>query len=160
MNIFNSLGSNYDTSFVKLALRAKNDPTDSEKLKTYLASRYNGEVHLTYKGRDAIYLALLASHLPPQSKIIITGFTCIAVYNAVRQAGFTPILLDIEGTSLNFTPKKLQEALSSDPLIKAVIIQNTLGIPANLDEFLSLCKKYRCILIEDMAHCVGGTYIG
>lgn len=158
MNIFNSLGSNYNDSFVKRALFTKNNPGDSDKLTSFLNQKYGGEVHLTYKGRDALVMALKASHLPPNAKVAITGFTCVAVYLAVQEAGFVPLLLDVEGTSLNFTPKLLKEQLAGDSTIKAVIVQNTLSYPCDIEEIERICHQYSCVLVEDAAHCIGTIY--
>ncbi len=158
MNIFNSLGSNYTDSFVKKALTTKNNPGDIDKLTSFLSKKYGGEVHITYKGRDALVMALRASHLPPNAKVAITGFTCVAVYLAVKEAGFIPVLLDIEGTSLNYTPEVLKRQLEQDVSIKAVIVQNTLSYPCNIEVIERICREHACMLIEDGAHCVGTIY--
>ncbi len=158
MNIFNSLGSNYSKSFVKKALFAKNNVADVDKLIGFLGQTYDGEVHVTHKGRDALTLALQAAHIPPQAKVVINGFTCIAVYNAVVKAGCTPVVLDIDPATLHFEPETLKKVLEKDGAIKAVIVQNTLSYPCNIVTLNDVCKKYNCILIEDGAHCVGTKY--
>ncbi len=158
MNIFNSLGSNYSKSFVKKALFAKNNVAHIDKLIGFLGQTYDGEVHVTHKGRDALTLALQAAHIPPQAKVVINGFTCIAVHNAVVKAGCIPVVLDIDPATLHFEPETLKKVLEKDEAIKAVIVQNTLSYPCNISTLNDVCKKYNCILIEDGAHCVGTNY--
>ncbi len=158
MNVFNSLGSNYSTSFIKQALLAKNSIALRDRLIGFLGHTYDGEVHVTHKGRDALTLALQAAHLPPNARVVINGFTCIAVFNAVVKAGHTPVVLDIDPATLHFQPETLETVLKKDPGIKAVIVQNTLSYPCNISIVNDVCKKYNCVLIEDGAHCVGTTY--
>lgn len=152
--IFNSLGSNYDFSFILQSLFASGGLNDQKKLKNFIQKRYQGEVALLYKGREAIKLALEILDLPKNSKVGITGFTCFAVYQAVSEAGLSPELIDIEDTSLNFSISGIKK----HPGIKVLIVQNTLGVPCNIQEIAKYCKENNIFIIEDLAHCVGTTY--
>jgi dTDP-4-amino-4,6-dideoxygalactose transaminase len=152
MNIFNSLGSNYTFIFAMQARFTRDNPDDLKRLTEYIGQKYQGKAFLTYKGRDAIFFALKAAKLPKGSLIGINGFTCFAVYKAVVDAGHRPMLLDIERNTLHFSSKKL------DKKLKAVIVQNTLGIPCEIEAIAAFCKKNDIMLIEDLAHSVGTTY--
>lgn len=157
-SVFNSLGSNYSKKFIldSFGFGTKKDTRDLKKL---LHDTYGAEtVQLTYKGREAITLILRHLSLPEGSEVAINGFTCFAVYEAIKAAGLKPHYLDIDKDSLNFSPDTLEKALKSNKKIKAVIIQNTLGIPANITAIKSLCVKYRVELIEDLAHSIGLDY--
>jgi len=160
MNIFNSLGSNYNLKFTLKALFAKNNSQDSRLLKSYLARKYKGRATLTYKGHHSLYLALKSLNLPKNSSVAINSFTCEVVKKAVVEAGFKPHFLDIDPQTLNFTPHLLLKALKSSSdgsKIKAVIIQNTLGFPCNIKAIQSICKKHKLKLIEDLAHSTSQT---
>ena len=102
MNIFNSLGSNYDLKFVMEALFSKNDDTAFSGLKAYLENKYGGRAVLVYKGREAIELALTLLNLPKGTVVGINGFTCYAVYKAVINAGYGVEYIDIQKLNLNF----------------------------------------------------------
>lgn len=157
MTVFNSLGSNYDLAFALRAEFALGGKNKREELIGYLNERYNGTTTLTYKGRDAIVLGLKAlGH--SGGKVAINGFTCIALYDAVVHAGMTPVLLDIQKGTLDFSARTLEAALAGDSAIKAVIIQNTLGFPCEGKEIAALCKGRGVALIEDLAHSVGARY--
>lgn len=157
MAIFNSLGSNYNFNFVVKSLFAitKNSKAPLVNL---LKKKYNGEVILVYKGREALALALELCKLPKDASVAINGFTCVAVYNAVEEAGFAVELLENEEEDLNFSAKILEKKLKSGSNIKAVIIQNTLGYPCEAEEIAKICKTNNLILIEDLAHSVGCRY--
>ncbi len=158
MSIFNSLGSNYNASFVFKSLFAGNDLKSRKELENFLENKYSGKVVLTYKGREAIALALKIADLNKNSKIAITGFTCWAVYNAVKRAGFSPEFLDIDLHSLNFPSENLRNALKTRADIRAVIVQNTLGYPCQMEEIKKICHEAGILLVEDLAHCVGTLY--
>ena len=156
MNVFNSLGSNYTFPFALKTLFAGGDK--SRELKEYLEKRYGGKVVLLYKGREAIELALTLIGFPKGIKVAVNGFTCFAVYRAIEESGYTSIYIDIEKDSLNFTSETLLKELKKDPNIKVVIIQNTLGYPAEGEKIARICKERKVILIEDLAHSVGAKY--
>ncbi len=158
MSIFNSLGSNYNLGFAFKSVFSSSNKKSSE-LKDFLEKKYHGSVFLTYKGREAIELGLQSLNLPKDSYVAINGFTCFAVYEAIKKANLNCEYLDIEKDGLNFTADELNKHLEINPKIKVVIIQNTLGFPCEIEKIIKVCQKNKLILIEDLAHSVGCTYI-
>lgn len=160
MSVFNSLGSNYNLQFALKSLFS-NASGQNLKLKNYLEEKYKGKVILTYKGREALILALKILNLPEESCVAINGFTCYAVYKAIETAGCAPICLDLEekNSDLNFTPIALEKILEGNINIKVVVIQNTLGYPCDIEKIAQICAEKNIILLEDLAHCVGTKYI-
>jgi perosamine synthetase len=160
MKIFNSLGSNYDFSYVLRSLFSDEHNQD-RKLTNLLEHKYGGKAILTYKGREALILALKTLNLPKESCIAINGFTCYAVYKAVHEAGFTPICMDFgdENSDLNFSAEILQKTLEQNINIKAVVVQNTLGSPCDIEKIAKICAEKNIVLVEDLAHCVGTHYL-
>jgi len=156
MNIFNSLGSNYDFGFVVKSLL--NFSASTQELEKFLEEKYKGKVTLVYKGREAIELGLKSLNLPSESFVAINGFTCFAVYEAIKKAGLNVEYLDIEKGELNFSAAELEKVLKNNPKIKVVIIQNTLGYPCDIEQISKICQENEIILIEDLAHSVGTRY--
>lgn len=156
MNIFNSLGSNYDLRFVLKSLFSLSG--DSKELETFLEEKYGGKTILVYKGREAIELALKSLNLPEESFVAINGFTCFAVYDAIKKANLNIEYLDIEKGELNFSAESLEKAIEKNSKIKVAIIQNTLGYPADIEGISKICKEKGITLIEDLAHCLGAKY--
>jgi len=152
MSIFNSLGSNYNLGFAIKALLGG----AGSNLKELLERRYGGQTVLLFKGRQTITLALKSLELPKDSEIVINGFTCYAVYKAIKEAGCRPVLIDIPKDDLNFSPQALKEKFNNKT--KAVIVQNTLGYPCDIEEITKICKEKGLILIEDIAHSAGSVY--
>ena len=133
---------------------------DSEKLKAYIADRYQVEaenVALYGSGRTALSEAI-KHFTKPGDKVAITALTCFAVVEAVRSAGCEPVYLDVNLENLHFDAKALEKACAKNPEIKAVIVQNNLAYPCDITNIESVAKKYNLALIEDLAHCVGMDY--
>src|SRR3989344_5307280 len=162
MNIFNSLGSNYDLKFVLKSIFSIGNRSAKKRLINFLEKKYNGKTILLYKNREAIALSLKILDLPKNSFVAINSFTCFAVYKAVDKAGYFAETLDLDKsgnlTELNFSHETLQEAIKSNPKIKAVIVQNTLGYPCDIEKIEKLCKTNNLFLIEDLAHSISTAY--
>lgn len=131
---------------------------DAKALRDFLAQKYQATKHhvaLTKNGRSALTIALKFT-LPPKSKVVINGFTCYAVYEAIKSANMIPVFADIDEKTLNFTPSTIKKVLTPDT--KAIIIQNTLGHPVDIKKIEQLAKQHQLKIIEDLAHCVNLKY--
>jgi len=159
MSIFNSLGSNYSWRFAFCNLFSHGSKKTEDNLKSTLGDYYGGkEVTLAYKGREALELALRQSGLPQNSAVGINGFTCYVVYRAVEDAGYMPVFIDVAQNQLNFELSELRSAHTKYPHLKAIIIQNTLGYPADITAIESYCQRTGIMIIEDLAHSLGAVY--
>lgn len=108
-------------------------------------------------GRSAEQLILEALGIAKDDEVILQAFTCVAVPNAISWLGAKPVYIDVDD-SFNLDPLLLNEKIHEKT--KAIIIQHTFGIPANLDKISKIAKKHKIYLIEDCAHSLGGTYAG
>ena len=160
---------------------------DRRKLTNFLARKYGGEAILCKNGRSALCLALKA-YFEPGDAVIVNGFTCYAVYEAVRAAGLVPVWADIDKGNLNYDLEKLNATIErfesvcdngsnrrSEPRDDGreqggsrsaqlsihpvgIIIQNSLGNPVDIVAIEKLAKKHGLTIIEDLAHCAGVKY--
>jgi dTDP-4-amino-4,6-dideoxygalactose transaminase len=96
--------------------------------------------------------------VPKGSRVAINGLTCYAVPQAVKAADCVPVYVDINAQDFNFDIEELGKILTSDPKIKAVIIQNHLGLAVDIKAIEKLAKKHDLTIIEDLAHCAGSHY--
>lgn len=157
MKVFNSLGSNFSWPVALRALSGGSKTTKSQQLERDLSEAYGGRVSLTYKGRQALQLALENSGLDKGARVAINGFTCFVVYEAVERAGLQPVMVDISSQSLHFGVDQLQAEHEKEP-IKAVIIQNTLGTLVDIRSLEQFSRRQSMVIIEDLAHSVGAVY--
>lgn len=158
MSIFNSLGSNYSGKFVWDSIIIPGSKHKVSEIRQKIAKRYQGSVTLTYKGRQALELALENSGLAKGSAVGLNGFTCYVLYQAVERAGYQPVLIDIAAGKLNFGDEELKSANGNTKKLEAIIVQNTLGMVADMAALESYCKKHNIMIIEDLAHSVGAIY--
>ena len=137
---------------------------DRRKLKNYLREKYEGEAVLTKNGRSALAMALKA-YFKPGDAVLVNGFTCFAVYEAIKAARLTPVFVDIDRKDLNASlanfrsaPVVADDLKSAKPRIKGLIIQNTFGNPVNMKGIEKFARENNLIIIEDLAHSVGIKY--
>ena len=156
-HFFLGMAANYEDGEWLRHLFTVGTRRDSVKLKEYLRKKYNGKAILCKNGRSALALALKA-YFEPGDQILVNGFTCYAVFEAIKAAEMQPVFVDISKENLNFTPETIQKALSDNPNAKGIIIQNTLGNPADIPEIEELAKQHNLTIIEDLAHSVGVRY--
>src|SRR3989338_6812839 len=83
-------------------------------------------------------------------EILLQAFTCNATANPIIWSGFKPVYVDCNEQTFNINTYDLRKKIT--PNTKAVLVQHTFGIPANIDEILNICSQYNLILIEDCAH--------
>jgi CDP-6-deoxy-D-xylo-4-hexulose-3-dehydrase len=119
---------------------------------------------LTNSGSSAnlLMVSSLASrklfNLPKGSKIItpVAGFP--TTINPILQNGYEPIFIDIELDTLNLNIEQLE--LAAKQGASALIFAHVLANPPNMDEVMSIVKRYGLILLEDCCDALGSMYDG
>jgi dTDP-4-amino-4,6-dideoxygalactose transaminase len=91
-------------------------------------------------------------------EIIVPALSFVATGNAVLQAGFTPVFVDVERETLNIDPKKIEKAITSKT--RAIMPVHLMGKPAAMDEIVSIARKHKLYVIEDAAEAHGAEYKG
>ena len=109
-----------------------------------------------WKGRVALYAILESLGIGPGDDVIVPGFTCVVVPNAVLYCGARPVFVDIEGTSFTMDVPDIERKITSRT--KAIIVQHSYGIPAEMDAIIAIAAKARIAVVEDCAHALGSTY--
>lgn len=111
-------------------------------------------------GTAALHLALLAAGVERGDVVAVPDWTFAATANAVCHAGATPLFIDVADEDWALDPVLLDEALASEPLVKAVIAVDPLGHAADFDAIAEICRRRGVALVEDAAGAIGGTYKG
>ncbi|MFY9457470.1 MAG: aminotransferase class I/II-fold pyridoxal phosphate-dependent enzyme [Candidatus Spechtbacterales bacterium] len=125
-----------------------------QNFREYLPAKYALSFN---SGRSALYTILRVFDMKENDEVLLQAFTCNAVPNPVLWAGGTPVYVDID-ESLNIDPEDLQKKINNKS--RAVIIQHTFGVPAQLDKILEIARRHNLIVIEDCAHALGALYNG
>ncbi|OGH64230.1 MAG: hypothetical protein A2821_04025 [Candidatus Magasanikbacteria bacterium RIFCSPHIGHO2_01_FULL_41_23] len=108
-------------------------------------------------GRSALQKALEVNDIGHNDEVILQAFTCIVVANAVTNLGATPIYADCTDT-YTLNPADVKKKITQKT--KAIIIQHTFGIPAQLEELLAIARERKLLVIEDCAHSLGNVHQG
>lgn len=154
--IHHTFGPHVDTRFLRRTLALSYAPWRYQKgperdlLRADLKARYTMDAALFSTGREALLALLRTFKLPAGAEVIVQGFTCVVVPNAIKAAGLKPVYADIDPETLNLTPETVSYA--STPLTRVVICQHTFGLPSPVEALKKLCDAHGWILIEDCAH--------
>jgi perosamine synthetase len=106
----------------------------------------------TTSGTTAIFLALAAAGVGQGDEVIVPDVTFIATANAVRLAGATPVLVDVDSKTLTIDPECVRRAVSSRT--KAIVPVHVSGRSADLPSVLAIARTYRLAVIEDAAEAL------
>lgn len=115
-------------------------------------------------GTAALHLALVECNVGYGDEVICQSMTFSASANPIVYLGATPVFIDSEKDTWNMCPVALKEAIddriAKGKKPKAIIVVNLYGMPAKMDEILSIAREYNIPLIEDAAESLGSQYKG
>ena len=157
---FLSLSANFRLMDILRHTFAFGTEKDSDKLVAHLIKRYHTDkdkVVLYTTGRTALARAVELV-VPEKSEIIVTSLTCYAVVEAVEAGGCYPIFADVDKETLHYGVKELEACFKEHPDAKAIIVQNNLGHPVDMQAIEKFCNKNKLVIIEDLAHSAGVRY--
>ena len=108
-------------------------------------------------GSAALKVALAALGVGPGDEIITQGFTFVATWEAIIDAGGIPVFTEIDDT-LCMDPEDFEKKITNKT--KAVIPVHMCGAQARVEEILLIAQKAGIPVIEDTAQSAGGTLHG
>lgn len=123
------------------------------KLKEYL-----GLNHLLYVTNGTIALQLAIKALGLKGEIITTPFSYVATTSSIVWEGCTPVFVDIDGSTGNIDPGKIEAAIT--PRTSAIIATHVYGNPCDLEVLEEIARRKKLKLIYDGAHAFGVKYKG
>lgn len=106
-------------------------------------------------GTDALEIALWSLELPKNSEVLVPANSFIATSEAVTRNNLRVKFVDCD-ENYQMCPRSLEENITKE--CSAIIVVHLYGHPANMDEIVTLSKKYNLKLIEDCAQAHGAKY--
>ena len=100
-------------------------------------------------GTEALWLAFIGAGIGCDDEVIIPTHTFIATAEAVTFTGAKPVFVDIDETTFNMDPAKLEAAIT--PRTKAIVPVHLYGQMADMDEINKIAEKHNIMVIEDSA---------
>jgi perosamine synthetase len=104
-------------------------------------------------GTAALHAILLAYSIKSPDEVIVPSFAFIATANAPLFVGAKPIFADIEEDTLGLSPEDVVRKITRKT--KAIIPIHYGGFSCKIKELREIAKKYKLILIEDVAESFG-----
>lgn len=108
-------------------------------------------------GTAALRVALAALGIGPGDEVITQGFTFVATWEAVLDAGAVPVFAEID-ESLCLDPEDLESRIT--PRTRAVIPVHMCGAQARIQNIVAAAAKQDLPVIEDTAQSCGGRIHG
>jgi len=114
-------------------------------------------------GTAAVHLALIACGVKAGDEIIVQTFTFCASSHPITYLGAKPVFVDSESDTWNMSPELLEEAIKdriakTGRKPKAIVPVYLYGMPAKIDEILSVAERYDISVVEDAAEGFGSRY--
>ncbi|MGE5402749.1 MAG: DegT/DnrJ/EryC1/StrS family aminotransferase [Ignavibacteriales bacterium] len=105
-------------------------------------------------------LKILKDNNPEKDVVILAGFTCSVVVNAITANQLTPVFSDIELDTYSLNADMLEKTVNMyKGRILAVITQHLFGIVArDYEKIMNICSSHQLTTIGDCAQSLGAFY--
>jgi dTDP-4-amino-4,6-dideoxygalactose transaminase len=104
-------------------------------------------------GLDALILALMALDIGPGDEVIVPGQTFIATWLAVSSVGASIMPVDVAFDTGNINSNLIENSITNRT--KAIIPVHLYGALAEMNNIMSIAKRYNLKVIEDSAQAHG-----
>ena len=121
-------------------------------------AEYVGAKHAcaTSSCTTGLHVALLTLGVGPGDEVITVSHSFIASASSIRYCGAIPVLVDIDPSTFNIDPRKVEEVIS--PRTKAILCVHQLGMPCDTAAIADVAGRHKIYLVEDAA-CATGSEI-
>jgi dTDP-4-amino-4,6-dideoxygalactose transaminase len=127
-------------------------------------------------GTDALLISLKALGVGSGDAVVTVPFTFFATAGTIANLGARPIFVDIEAAGFEMDPEKLSDFFArectfspatkktvhkpSNTTVKAILPVHLYGQCAEMDDILSIARRYNLPVVEDACQAIGATFKG
>ena len=111
-----------------------------------------------FRGRVGLHAILKSLGIGQGDEVATQALTCVAVPEAIMATGAIPLWIDIEKNSVNMAPDSLAERITENT--RAIVIQHTFGIPADITRLMDIANSRSIPVIEDCCHTLNSLWEG
>ena len=125
-------------------------------------------------GTNALHMSMMLVGVERDDEVLTQALTFIATCNAISYIGAQPVFIDVDKSTMGFSPDALKEWLvknaeikngqcynkNTGRRVKACVPMHTFGHPVRIEEIANLCEEYHIELVEDAAESIGSLYKG
>jgi perosamine synthetase len=106
----------------------------------------------------ALHLALVAAGVRPGDDVLCPSLSFVATANAIVYAGAKPVFVDIDLTTFNIDPARIQSSITQRT--RAILVVHQIGLPCALREISEAASRHGLVVVEDAACAIGSEYEG
>ena len=114
---------------------------------------YLGVKHLALFTNGTIALITALQALRITGEVITTPYSFVATAHSLLWNGIKPVFVDIDPTSLNLDPEKIEAAIT--PQTTAIMPVHCYGYPCDVERIQAIADNYNLKVIYDAAHAFG-----
>jgi dTDP-4-amino-4,6-dideoxygalactose transaminase len=115
--------------------------------------KYLGVEHLALFSNGTLALVTALQALRITGEVITTPYSFVATAHSLLWNGIKPIFVDVEPTSLNLDPAKIEAAIT--PQTTAILPVHVYGHPCRVEAIQKIADNYNLRVIYDAAHAFG-----
>jgi dTDP-4-amino-4,6-dideoxygalactose transaminase len=112
-----------------------------------------GVDHLALVTNATIGLVTALQALRITGEVITTPYSFVATAHSLLWNGITPVFVDVDPTTLNIDPVKVEAAIT--PRTTAIMAVHCYGHPCDVKAIQSIADRYNLRVIYDAAHAFG-----
>jgi len=106
----------------------------------------------------AFYTYMDVLNIGPGDEVILTGFTCAVMPNAVLKRGATPVFTDVDPVTFGSSAAAIAGAIT--PKTRLIVAQHSFGIPCDIPSIVQVAQARGISVLEDCALTLGSTIDG
>ena len=114
---------------------------------------YLGVKHVSLFTNATIGLITALQALKITGEVITTPYSFVATAHSLLWNGLRPVFVDVEPTTLNLDPAKIEAAITPDTT--AIMPVHCYGNPCDVDAIDAIAEKHNLRVIYDAAHAFG-----
>ena len=108
--------------------------------------------------RMGFYVTLKAFGIQEKDEVILPGFTCSVMANAVMRTGAKPIYANINPHTFGSDAEEIKRKITKQT--KLIVSQHSFGIPCNIAPIVELGRKLGIRVLEDCAITLDSSIMG
>jgi hypothetical protein len=119
-----------------------------------LSDYLGGRIVRTFtSATGALEVALQACGIGPGDEVIVPAMTFAASANVVARVGARPAFVDVELTTRNLDPARVEAAIT--PRTRAIMPVHFAGLAVDMERIYEIATRYKLRVVEDAAHAIG-----
>ncbi len=121
---------------------------------------WNGNTHCVAlsSGTAALHMALVACGMKAGDEILTPAYSWTSSATCILHGNGIPVFVDTDPIYANIDPHKIEAAIT--PRTRGIIVVHLHGVPAPLDEILTIARRHNLFVIEDACQAHGALYRG